>query len=318
MNLINQDSCDVSLVLIAYNQEGFVGDACRSVLNQYGGPIEIILSDDCSTDNTYQEMQNVVNDYHGPHRVILRKNERNLGLVAHINTVVELCSGRIIVYAAGDDICVPERVSTTLELFEKNEDKALIVHSGVLEIDKDGQEIGYAEPPLIKKQLKGDALLSKYSIIIGATCAWHRSLWDVFGPLRYPALYEDLVMASRAQMMGGAEAFVFSSKPLVLYRVGSGISQGGRNKPKDPTERQAFELKRLKVHDDVASQRLDDAKQLGLVKEIEVIKKSQLRNETIRLVYEKNENWWSILRFSIRYGTLFTMFQAAIKRFRVL
>ena len=72
------------------------------------------------------------------------------------------------------------------------------------------------------------------------------------------------------------------------------------------------------MHDDVASQRLDDAKQLGLLKEIGVIKKAQLRNETIRLVYEKNENWWSIIRFSIRHGTLITMLQAAIKRFRVL
>ena len=308
----------VSIVLIAYNQQRFVKQACLSVLSQDFLPLDIIFSDDCSSDGTYALMEEVVKNYQGHHHVRLRRNEQNLGLVEHINKVVSLCSGEIIVYAAGDDISMSDRVKRTVDLFAKSQGKALIVHSGVVEIDGVGRELGYIAPPLTKKRLKGNDLLNKYSIIIGATCAWHRSLWDVFGSLRYPALYEDLVMASRAQMMGGAEAFVFSSKPLVLYRVGSGISQGGRNKPKDPTERQAFELKRLKVHDDVASQRLDDAKQLGLLKEIGVIKKAQLRNETIRLVYEKNENWWSIIRFSIRHGTLITMLQAAIKRFRVL
>ena len=308
----------VSIVLIAYNQQRFVKQACLSVLSQDFLPLDIIFSDDCSSDGTYSIMEEVVKNYQGHHNVRLRKNKKNLGLVEHINKVVSLCSGEIIVYAAGDDISMPDRVKRTVEMFGKSQGKALVVHSGVVEIDGGGYELGCIAPPLTKKRLKGNDLLTKYSIIIGATCAWHRSLWDVFGPLCYPALYEDLVMASRAQMMGGAEAFVFSSKPLVFYRVGAGISQGGRNKPKNPVERQVFELKRLKMHDDVANQRLDDAKKLGLTKEIEVIKKTQLKNKTTRLVYEKQESWWSIAQFSIRHRTLATMLQAAIKRFRVL
>ena len=308
----------VSIVLIAYNQQRFVKQACLSVLSQDFLPLDIIFSDDCSSDGTYALMEEVVKNYQGHHHVRLRRNEQNLGLVEHINKVVSLCSGEIIVYAAGDDISMSDRVKRTVDLFAKSQGKALIVHSGVVEINGVGRELGYIAPPLTKKRLKGNDLLNKYSIIIGATCAWHRSLWDVFGPLCYPALYEDLVMASRAQMMGGAEAFVFSSKPLVFYRVGAGISQGGRNKPKNPVERQVFELKRLKMHDDVASQRLDDAKKLGLIKETEVIKRTQLKNKTTRLVYEKQESWWSIAQFSIRHRTLATMLQAAIKRFRVL
>ena len=308
----------VSVILIAFNQQNFLKDACLSVLSQDFLPLDIIFSDDCSSDGTYSIMEEVVKNYQGHHNVRLRKNKKNLGLVEHINKVVSLCSGEIIVYAAGDDISMPDRVKRTVEMFGKSQGKALVVHSGVVEIDGGGYELGCIAPPLTKKRLKGNDLLTKYSIIIGATCAWHRSLWDVFGPLCYPALYEDLVMASRAQMMGGAEAFVFSSKPLVFYRVGAGISQGGRNKPKNPVERQVFELKRLKMHDDVANQRLDDAKKLGLTKEIEVIKKTQLKNKTTRLVYEKQESWWSIAQFSIRHRTLATMLQAAIKRFRVL
>lgn len=308
---------NVSLILIAYNQEQFVRQACESVLHQHGGSIEIILSDDCSIDGTYKVMQDVVSSYRGHHRVILRRNEHNLWLVGHINKVIGLCSGEFIVYAAGDDISAPERVVRTMDLFANGDGKVLIVHSSVIEINSYGKEMGYVDPPIVKKNLAGNALLSKYSIIIGATCAWHRSLWDTFGFLRYPALYEDLVMASRAQMMGGASAFAFSAEPLVLYRIGSGISQGGRNKPTNPIERQAFELKRLRTHDDVCSQRLDDAKKLGLVKEIEVVQKSQLKNKTLRQVYEKKESWFTIVQFSIRNGTLITLLQATIKRFRL-
>lgn len=307
----------VSVILIAYNQQRFVEEACRSVLSQNFRPLEIIFSDDCSTDGTFKVMQDVVRDYHGPHRVVLRRNEHNLGLVEHINKVVGLCSGEIIVYAAGDDVSVPDRVLRTVDLFEKSNGKALLVHSGVVEIDAEGKEMGYVEPPIIKKHLTGNALLKKYSIIIGATCAWHRALWDTFGFLRYPALYEDLVMASRAQMLGGASAFSFTTEPLVFYRIGSGISQGGRNKPVEPQERQDFELKRLRTHEDVCSQRLDDAKKLGLVNEMRVIQKSQLKNQTQRQVYEKRESWLTIAQFAIRNGTLAVLLQATIKRLRL-
>ena len=147
MNMTSQNnhSVSVSVILIAYNQECFVRDACESILSQSCEPIEIILSDDCSTDETFSIMQDIVGNYSGPHRVILRRNERNLGLVEHINTVVNLCSGEIIVYAAGDDISVNDRVLRTVDLFDNS--SALIVHSGVMEIDELGKEIVYVDPP---------------------------------------------------------------------------------------------------------------------------------------------------------------------------
>ena len=53
-------SDSVSLVLITYNQASFIKEACLSVLNQDGEPIEIILSDDHSTDHTFEIMQDIV------------------------------------------------------------------------------------------------------------------------------------------------------------------------------------------------------------------------------------------------------------------
>ena len=145
-------SDSVSLVLITYNQASFIKEACLSVLNQDGEPIEIILSDDHSTDHTFEIMQDIVSSYAGPHKVTLRQTERNVGLIEHINQVVDISTGQIIVYAAGDDVSMPNRVVKTMEYFQRNKD-ALIVHSSVIEIDAKSDKIGICTPPIVKKSI---------------------------------------------------------------------------------------------------------------------------------------------------------------------
>lgn len=309
--------CKVSLVLIAYNQEAFIEEACISALSQESEPIEIILSDDHSTDRTFQIMQDLVQKYTGPHEVILRQTEKNVGLVEHINQVVELSSGEVIIYAAGDDISVPNRVSRTMEYFQQEDKRPLIVHSSVREIDAQSRELDICLPPIVKKSISCEKMAQKYSLIIGATCAWHRSIWDLFGPLKYQQSYEDLIMAFRACMLGGRESLVYCSEPLVYYRVSAGaISQGGRNKPKDREGRRAFELKRLRTHFAVFQQRLDDAKKIGATHLIRVLEQEEKNIQMMQMVYEKEVSIRHLTLFAIKNNTIQALFEALLKRFR--
>ena len=57
--------------LLAYNQEPFIREAVEGALAQTYAPLEIILSDDCSTDRTFEIMQETVAAYRGPHKVVL-------------------------------------------------------------------------------------------------------------------------------------------------------------------------------------------------------------------------------------------------------
>ena len=75
----------VTFALFAFNQQPFVRAAIEGAFSQTYRPLEIILSDDFSKDQTFGIMQEMAAAYTGPHAVRIRRNESNLGFAAHIN-----------------------------------------------------------------------------------------------------------------------------------------------------------------------------------------------------------------------------------------
>ena len=65
----------VSYCLISYNQENFIRDAIESALKQDYHPLEIIISDDNSSDRTFEIAEQIVTEYKGTHSVILNQNK---------------------------------------------------------------------------------------------------------------------------------------------------------------------------------------------------------------------------------------------------
>lgn len=102
----------ISYVVTTFNIEEYVKDAVTCAFAQTYTPLEIILSDDCSTDRTFDIMKQMVDEYKGPHKVVLNRNETNLGITRHMNRAyLELANGEIIVAAHGDDVSKPERTA---------------------------------------------------------------------------------------------------------------------------------------------------------------------------------------------------------------
>ena len=106
----------VTFALFAYNQELFIREAVEGAFAQTYEPLEIILSDDCSTDSTFRIMQEMATSYKGGHTIIVRRSSVNRGLGLHIKDVADLASGEFIVVAAGDDISLPQRTLVLVEL----------------------------------------------------------------------------------------------------------------------------------------------------------------------------------------------------------
>ncbi|MCU0829091.1 MAG: glycosyltransferase [Tabrizicola sp.] len=247
-----------SFVLLSYNQEEYIADAVRSVLDQQGPPLEIILSDDCSTDSTYQIMRNVAAGYTGPHRVTIRRNETNLGFVKHFREVFTRCTGDVMIVAWGDDVSLPDRALAVREAFSSGD--PWLVHSHAACIDLAGNDI----PPtyLTADLVKGSdlaACATSGGLYLGATGAYHRKLVQKYGHVTNPRAYEDLVYGFRAMLEDGVR---FIDKPLVRYRVGSGLStshlladRGGKRKA---------EIRRLRTQYAVLSQRRRDALVFGM------------------------------------------------------
>lgn len=99
----------VTFALFAYNQEKYIREAIAGAFAQDYSPLEIIFSDDCSTDRTFEIMQEMAARYDGPHRVLARKTELNRGTLLHVAEVAELAHGELLVLAAGDDVSKQSR-----------------------------------------------------------------------------------------------------------------------------------------------------------------------------------------------------------------
>ncbi len=115
----------VTFGLIAYNQEKYVGEAIQAALDQRFEPLEIILSDDCSTDGTFAVMQRMAAEYRGPHRVIARREPVNVGTVRHIIRLARAASGNLLVIAAGDDVSYPGRSRAMYDAWKRTGAAAL-------------------------------------------------------------------------------------------------------------------------------------------------------------------------------------------------
>ena len=84
-----------SILLLAYHQEDTAGAALRSCLAQRGEALDIVASDDASTDDTYRVLAEEAARYRGPHRVTVRRNDATLGIAGHYNDLLARTSSEL-------------------------------------------------------------------------------------------------------------------------------------------------------------------------------------------------------------------------------
>jgi len=115
----------VSVCMITYNHEDFIGQAIEGVLMQKSNfNIELIIGEDASTDKTAAIVSKYVQDY--PDLIKVRYNKYNLGMMTNaINTLKE-CRGKYIAICEGDDYWTsPLKLGEQVNFLEANEDYAM-------------------------------------------------------------------------------------------------------------------------------------------------------------------------------------------------
>lgn len=211
----------MTFAIFAYQQEGYIRDAVAGAFSQTYSNLQIILSDDCSSDGTFGIMTEMAESYRGCHQVVLNRNEENLGVAEHINRVIELCEGELIVAAAGDDISEPHRVEETVTHWLQKGGGAMSLYSGVTKIDGDGVASGTRNCQWFSHWDDVGAILSGFPTVEGASQAWHVESYRRFPPLRPDLIYEDKTVPFRMALLGSVE---YIDQPLVRYRVGVGVT----------------------------------------------------------------------------------------------
>lgn len=207
----------ISVALMTYNQEKYVREALLSVLNQTYNNLEIIVSDDCSIDGTWDVVASELDRYRhegGKHgNIILNRNQANLGVAKHFEVILSKCHGEFVVCQAGDDVSLPERVQVIVDALKDNPRATIISHEAIA-IDENGHRVGTGV-------MRTSALMP-----LGALMAYSCRVYKGFDPISEKGAWEDDVYARRAQMIGDE---VIIEKVLLKYRIGCGGISSGRD-----------------------------------------------------------------------------------------
>ncbi|QEQ01511.1 FkbM family methyltransferase [Thermosynechococcus sp. CL-1] len=229
----SQDKPLVTFAVFAYNQEQFIREAIEGAFSQTYEPLEIILSDDCSSDRTFEIMQEMVANYKGKHTVIARRNPVNLMTAMHVSWVASEAKSQLLILNAGDCICHPQRVELIVQEWSKAGYKSpCLIHSDLHDFS------GTVKKPNLTQQLTSFdyeeriKLLEKWLYknqgmpFLAPTCAYTKDLFDNFAPL-YSGVCEDGILFIRALMVA---SICYINKPLVKeIQLGVGTNHSYRN-----------------------------------------------------------------------------------------
>jgi glycosyltransferase involved in cell wall biosynthesis len=122
----------VSVCIPNYNYDRFIGQAIQSVLDQTFADFELIIVDDCSTDNSVPVIKSFSDE-----RVKFYQNEKNIGRVKNINKCLSLASGEYVTLLPSDDIYLPTSLEKRVEILDSNPAVGLVYSSAGV-IDEDG------------------------------------------------------------------------------------------------------------------------------------------------------------------------------------
>lgn len=101
----------ISIALAAYNGSKYIREQLDSILVQTYQDFELIVCDDCSTDNTLQILTEYANK---DNRIKIFENEKNLGFKKNFEKAISLCSGEYIALSDQDDIWIENHLEVLL------------------------------------------------------------------------------------------------------------------------------------------------------------------------------------------------------------
>lgn len=176
----------VSVVIPTYGRAQMVKQAVLAALAQELEPHEVIVSDDCSPDDTVKVLREVAAKNH---KLKLIENSTNSGGVPNWNKVIDAAVGDYIAYCSDDDYFLPFHLRTAVSYLEQNSDIDM-VHSGFFNLTETFHEFPRISLELISYKsfvIQGSSTL-KHIIrqtsypFQPSTWVFRRKLWQSVGP----------------------------------------------------------------------------------------------------------------------------------------
>lgn len=210
----------ISVVMPVYNAARFLRESIDSVLDQTYTHFELILIDDCSTDNSYEIMCEYAQQ---DSRVRAYKNERNMGVSYTRNFGVNKAQFDYIALIDSDDMWSVQKLQKQVALLATYPDTDLC-YTGSAFVDTNGEKSDFVfEVPFevtYKKLLKQN-VISCSSVLI-------KKEMLIKYPMAHDDMHEDFATWLSVLKNGGIARGV--DEPLLIYRVAKGSKSGNKLK----------------------------------------------------------------------------------------
>lgn len=205
----------VSVVMITYNQAKEIATAIKGVVRQRADfDIELIISDDASTDTTYSIAEEWQRRY--PHIIKLYRNASNIGLQANYIKAFSYCRGRYMALCDGDDYWICRRkLAMQVGYMEQHPECAVTFHRMInfyesdrtMSLSNGGQSV-----------LTDIRDLSRANFITNASVLYRKDAVDLTG---LPAWIRDIRLLDYAMhMLYAANGTIrYFRRPMGVYRI---------------------------------------------------------------------------------------------------
>ncbi|GCF93937.1 alpha-L-Rha alpha-1,3-L-rhamnosyltransferase [Enterococcus florum] len=204
-----QRSLSVSICMATYNGAAFIEEQLNSILPQLNNEDELVVSDDASTDGTWELLKNrQMQDQ----RIKLYRNQGK-GVISNFENAMRHCQNAVIFFSDQDDVWKENKIDVMIHYFEKNPEATVVV-SDLIIVDNDFKILisSYQEMRKTKTGFWQNLLRSSY---IGAGMAFRSDLKKLILPIPDDVPMHDMWIGLLADENKGV---MFIPEKLVYYR----------------------------------------------------------------------------------------------------
>ncbi|MFN8240000.1 MAG: glycosyltransferase [Bacteroidales bacterium] len=225
----------VSVIVLTYNSGKYVVETLESIKAVNYSPLELVISDDCSSDDTLSLCQNWIdNNSWRFENVLIASNSVNAGIPANCNQGIKISTGTWIKFIAGDDLLIEDSIQHFIKEVHGPLEGEMVFHGRLRSFgEQEASSEDYSDwgDPLSQDFNRAGItaaqqfeILLRFCPVSGPTTFINRKVFEKTGPFdeRF-RFWEDRPMWLKITSAGFK--FNFVDRDVVFYRVHEGSVQ---------------------------------------------------------------------------------------------
>lgn len=221
----------ISVALCTYNGSRYLEEQLKSIASQIRLPDELVVCDDCSSDNTVSLLTAFASQV--SFKVSVVSNEERLGPAKNFEKAIRLCTGDIVALSDQDDVWNPSKLERLVLALEEHPSAAYAFSDAEM-VDHEGSLLGYTLWEAVGQrnaiaQFSGSgqlAVLLRHNVVPGASLAFRKTFRDIILPIPSGWMHDYWIVLLGSTLSSGVPV----SEALFMYRRHAEQTLGWRKK----------------------------------------------------------------------------------------